>query len=101
VKFQQLAVGARFEFQGKVHVKTGPLTATAEQGGQVLIPRYAVLKPLDLPAPEAPGAALRRLDAGRVRQAFEAFYSVARENADPAAETALAAARVAFFEALK
>lgn len=101
MKFQQLAVGARFEFQGKVHVKTGPLTATAEQGGQVLIPRYAVLKPLDLPEPELPGAALRRIDVGRVRKAFEAFYAVAVKNADPAAEAALAAARVAFFEALK
>jgi hypothetical protein len=101
MKFQQLAIGARFVYQGEILFKAGPLTATNESGGQVLIPRYAVLKPLDLPVPEVPGSAVRRLDAGRVRKAFDVFYSVAREHADPAAEMALAEARVVFFEALK
>jgi len=30
MKFQMLALGARFEFEGKVYVKTGPLTALSE-----------------------------------------------------------------------
>lgn len=101
MKLQHLAIGARFEYQGQVYVKTGPLTAASETGGQALIPRYAILKPLDVPAPEAPGAAVRRLDAARVRKAFEAFYEVARTHCDPAGETALEAARAAFFAALK
>ena len=38
MKLQHLAIGARFEFEGQVYVKTGPLTASAEQGGQRVIP---------------------------------------------------------------
>ena len=49
MKFQDLPVGARFEYQGKVFVKTGPITAASEAGGQQMIPRYADLRPLDRP----------------------------------------------------
>jgi len=34
MKLQEIPVGARFEYQGRVFVKTGPITATAEDGGQ-------------------------------------------------------------------
>ncbi len=53
MKFQHLPLQARFRYEGRVYVKTGPLTAmAADGGGQRLIPRYAVLEPLpeDLPA---------------------------------------------------
>jgi hypothetical protein len=33
MKFQQFPLGARFEFEGKVYVKSGPISATAETGG--------------------------------------------------------------------
>ena len=46
-------MGARFEYEGVVYVKTGPLTASSEEGGQRIIPRYAILKALDVPAVEA------------------------------------------------
>ena len=49
MKLQQLAIGDRFEYDGRILVKTGPLTASSDDGGQQMIPRYAVLKPLDLP----------------------------------------------------
>ena len=45
MKIHQLPIGARFEFEGEEYVKTGPMFATS-QGGQRMIPKYAVLKPL-------------------------------------------------------
>jgi hypothetical protein len=74
MKFQLLAIGARFEFEGKVYVKTGPLTAATEAGGQRMIPRSAVLKPLDAPVVEKPKAG-RKLDEAAVTAAFELFFT--------------------------
>jgi uncharacterized protein (DUF1330 family) len=49
MKIHQLPMGARFEYEGAEYVKTGPQLASGA-GGQKLIPKYAVLKPLDGPA---------------------------------------------------
>jgi hypothetical protein len=73
MKFQSFAVGARFEFEGKVYTKTGPLTAATEEGGQRMIPRSALLKPLDAPV-EPPPRRGRKLDEASVLTAFEAFH---------------------------
>lgn len=80
MRLQHLAIGARFEYEGQVYVKTGPLTASAEQGGQRMIPRYADLKPLDVEtAPVAgEGAGRTREDDARVRAAFNHFCSKVR-----------------------
>ncbi len=74
MKFQMLPMGARFEYEGKVYLKTGPMTATAEEGGQRIIPRFAVLKPLDaaVAATARPG---RKLDEAAVQAAFDRFYA--------------------------
>jgi len=72
MRLQDLPVGTRFEYQGKVFVKTGPITAASETGGQQMIPRHAVLKPLD-PLPEKPPVSQRMLDETRVRDAFDEF----------------------------
>jgi hypothetical protein len=74
MKFQLLPLGARFEFEGKVYVKTGPLTATTEEGGQRMIPRSAVLKLLDAPVAQTPKVA-RKLDEAAVTAAFEVFFA--------------------------
>ena len=71
MRLQDIPIGARFEYQGKVFVKTGPITAASEAGGQQMIPRYADLQPLD-PLPEKPPASQRSLDEARVRAAFAA-----------------------------
>ncbi len=71
MKFQMLAVGDRFEFEGKEYVKVGPLTAACE-GGQRMIPRFAKLKPLDAPAVSVRDNG-RKLDEALVLAAFEAF----------------------------
>lgn len=102
MKLQHLPLGARFEYEGKVYVKTGPITAASEEGGQALIPRYAVLRPLDVPeAAAAPGVGVRRLEAQKVRKAFDVFYAECEKHVDPAAKTALEAARAVFLATLK
>ena len=100
MKLQHLPIGARFEYEGKVFVKTGPLTAASEEGGQKIIPRYAVLKPLDVPQSEAPATPGRRLDPARVRKAFDVFYEAALKAAEPAQVDGLAAARQRFLDSL-
>jgi hypothetical protein len=100
MRLQDLPVGARFEYQGKVFVKTGPITATAENGGQRMIPRYADLWPLD-PLPEKPPASKRTLDEARVRAAFDEFYRTCFRITDEFSRTELEAARRRFIAALE
>lgn len=108
MKFTQLPMGARFEYEGRVYVKTSPIAASGEDGGQKLIPRFAVLKPLDAAARPAPKAA-RALDEARVLAAFEAFAADCARLIDAAetdatrhrlARAELEAARRRFLESL-
>ena len=101
MKLQHLAIGDRFEYNGKVFVKTGPLTASSDEGGQQIIPRYAVLKPLDPPpVAEKPGLR-RRLDEKTVRAAFDDFYQACRTLVDDSALPALVEARDRFIERIR
>ena len=44
MKFQQLKIGQKFEYQGDIYVKHSPLVAIhSETGKQKLIPRYAAI----------------------------------------------------------
>lgn len=99
MKLQQLSLGARFEYQGKVFVKTGPLTASSEDGGQQMIPRYAVLTPLDGTAPEAK-AGRGRLSETSVRAAFDVFYRTCARLLPEAEHPQLEDARQRFFNSL-
>lgn len=108
MKFQQLALGARFEFEGAAFVKSGPLTATSEAGQQRMIPRFAVLKPLDTAQPVAPAKVVGKIDAERLLAAFDVFYQDAAtllqaDNAELPAEKleALVAARQRFLSVLE
>lgn len=48
MKFQQVSVGQRFEFEGRVYVKISPLLAQTESsGGQRLLPRSATVRLLE------------------------------------------------------
>ena len=100
MRLQDLPIGARFEYQDKVFVKTGPITATAEDGGQRMIPRYADLQPLD-PLPKAPPASQRTLDEARVRAAFDDFYRTCFRITDDFSRAELEAARRRFIAALE
>lgn len=102
MKLQHLAVGARFEYEGKVFVKTGPITATSEEGGQRVIPRSAILKPLDLPTTPPPTAGrFGRLDKHSVLTAFDQFYQECSQLTDASVHPALEAARQRFLGAIK
>ena len=102
VKLHQLAIGARFEYEGKIYSKTGPISAAGADGGSRLIPRSATLKPLAVAVSEAaPGSAGRRLDPAAVRRAFDAFHEAARKLVPPARHDELAAARQAFLAHLE
>lgn len=102
MKFQLLPLGARFEYEGKVYVKTGPMTASSEQGGQRMIPRFAVLKPLDAAPPAPSRKAGRKLDEAAVLAAFEGFYGecAALQADDADARQRLEAARRRFLDSL-
>lgn len=96
MKLQHLAIGDRFEYEGKIFVKTGPLTASSDQGGQQIIPRYAVLKPLDQPQPESRAGGRERLNKAAVLAAFDRFYRTSERLCDSAAHAELARARSEF-----
>jgi hypothetical protein len=72
MKIHQLANGERFEYEGEEYVKTGPLFATGK-GGQRLIPKYAVLKPLGETQASAPENKEVRVAKAAVLGAFDAF----------------------------
>jgi len=98
MKIHQLPQGARFEYEGNEYVKTGPLFGTGK-GGQRLIPRYAVLKPLDNveTASRPKSDALPRAD---VREAFETFFTDCKALVSKDKQVALDAARDRFLRAL-
>lgn len=101
MKFQQLPIGTRFEFEGKIYVKTGPISASSDQGGQRMIPRFANLTPLDGTVRPEPPRQEAKLDRADVMAAFDAFYADCEalvEGAD--AKTRLALARQRFEAAL-
>jgi len=84
MKFNQLPMGARFEYEGQVYVKTSPIAASGERGGQKLIPRYALLTPLEATAKPAPRPA-RTLNEAKVTAAFESFAAQCAQLIDQAA----------------
>lgn len=93
MKIHQLPLGARFEYQGEVYVKTAPMMARSDAGVQRLVPRYAVLTLVEAEAEAASGPGLRR--------DFDTFYQVCTRLVPPEAQAELAAARERFLERLK
>jgi hypothetical protein len=101
MKFRQLQVGARFMFEGREYVKEGPVAARdAQTGKSRMIPRYAVLSPVDeLPAAGAK-AEPTMVPRETVLAAFDEFYAECAACAGPETEPRLAAARVRFLSAI-
>ncbi|MCP5223321.1 MAG: hypothetical protein H6944_16725 [Zoogloeaceae bacterium] len=100
MKLKQLPLGARFEYEGKILTKTGPMTGATEKGGSVFIPKFAVLKAVDGEAPPPPSEASRTIDATTVLAAFEAYHGTAMRLVDESGRMALAAARARFIAAM-
>ena len=101
MKLKDIPVETRFEYQGRVFVKTGPITAKAEDGSPRMIPRYAELRPIDPPPIETGGHPGRRLDETKVLNAFDAFYRTCLCTADEFSRPELEAARQRFLADLK
>lgn len=100
MKFQLIPVGTRFRYEGRTYVKTGPLTASGDEGGQRIIPRYAVLSPVGEGA-DAPAAGRGNgLDPAAVIAAFEAFHAASLQEVDEAGRERLEALRRSFYERL-
>jgi hypothetical protein len=98
MKIHQLPMGARFEYEGQEYVKSGPMSG-ASASGQKLIPKYAVLKPLEkLDAPPAPQSeTVLRAD---VVKAFDAFHAQCKALLPVDRLMVLETARVEFLSAL-
>ncbi|TVT51193.1 MAG: hypothetical protein FHP94_02495 [Denitromonas halophila] len=100
MKLNQLPLGARFEYQGKILTKSGPMTGATEKGGSVFIPKFAVLKPVDGEAPPPPPKVSRTVDADVVLAAFEAYHGTAMRLVDESGRMGLAEARARFIAAM-
>lgn len=100
MKIHQLPQGARFEYEGEEYVKTGPLFATGK-GGQRLIPKYAVLKPLGR-VEEVPGkSGSDSMSRAAVLDGFATFYTDCKVLVPEDKQTLLDAARDRFLKALE
>lgn len=95
-----LPLGTRFEFEGMVYCKNGPMTASGPSGERKMIPRYADLTPLDGSPPQSQRTPPRSLDPGQVQTAFDAFYAEVAGRVDTSQLGALAMARKQFLESL-
>ncbi|WP_374500120.1 hypothetical protein [Zoogloea sp.] len=101
MKLNHLPIGARFEYEGQIYTKTGPITATAEKGGQRMIPRHAVLRPVDGHTPPPAPAATRQLNEARVLAAFEAYHATALRLTEGLGKAELEQARMRFLATLE
>lgn len=78
MKFPQLPLGQRFEYQGETLVKVGAMTACNDRGGNTrLIPRSAVVVPVT-----APTAAPAPVPTERVQRALIGFEARWRDALD-------------------
>jgi hypothetical protein len=112
MRFPQLPIGARFEYQGNRYSKTSALLASAEDGsGQRIIPKYADLAPVQgdaaAPLPAQPQATVDMLT---VTSAFAVHHAACRDllvqvGKDPtcieAALASLDAARQGFLDSIQ
>jgi len=98
MKIHQLANGVRFEYEGEEYVKTGPLFATGKNG-QRLIPKYAVLKPLDDSRATAEGDTAL-VSRAMVVDAFDAFFAECTATLPDDRKSALEAGRARFLKAM-
>lgn len=105
MKFNNLPQGSRFEFEGKVYVKAGPLTAAAEDGsGLRMIPRHVLLKPVDIPMQTDESEELTPRQAARLRAAAALLVTRCRhliETACARTDPDLAAALLSELEAAR
>jgi hypothetical protein len=99
MKIHQLPLGARFEYQGEEYVKTAALFATGKAGPR-LIPKYAVLKPLDQVEAVSHTGQNETLPRAAVLKAFGTFYTQCVALVPDNRRGELETARAAFLKVL-
>ena len=76
MKFQQIKIGQKFEYQGDIYVKHSPLVAIhSETGKQKLIPRYAGVVVTDNDLPPKDKTVSREIKSDQIQTAFDRFYT--------------------------
>ncbi|MEO1767524.1 hypothetical protein [Thiobacter aerophilum] len=104
MRFTELEPGARFEWEGALYVKLGPVSAREEATGRLrMIPRYARLRPVKDNSAARPDSLPTSLPVDALRAAFDAFFAecLAALDGPPAAGRArLEAARRRFLTVL-
>jgi hypothetical protein len=99
MKIHQLPMGTRFEYEGVEYVKSGPMFATGP-AGQRMIPKYAVLKPLDRLAAAPEAGPQDVVPHAEVLRAFAAFYTRCTDLVPEERRGELEGARGSFLQAL-
>jgi hypothetical protein len=99
MRIHQLPIGARFEYEGHVYVKTGPMVATSSTG-QRLIPKHAVLSPLQSVDVSGEAECSETVLRSRVIESFEIFYGRCIPLVPRDLRGELEAARDCFLDAL-
>lgn len=99
MKIHLLPLGARFLFEGREYVKTGPMIGTGPEGAR-FFPKYQLLQPLDQPA-SAPTGAAEPLPRERVERALNDLLAQVASLVPEAQRPALEGARERFWEQLK
>ncbi|MBZ0104811.1 MAG: hypothetical protein K8H84_04185 [Sulfuricella denitrificans] len=75
MKFMDLALGQKFELEGEIYVRTGPLVAShAENSKQRFMARYVSVTPLGESTSASPQPA-NTLSSGKVNIAFENYHA--------------------------
>jgi len=75
MKFQQLKIGQKFQYQGDFYVKSSLLVAShAETGEQKLIPRYAAIVVTETSLAPTDKKPATSLNSRQVQVAFNKFY---------------------------
>ena len=101
MKFPQLAVGARFRYQGKIYCKTSPLAASAADGSQRMIPRSASIEALDGPDTPTPAASPLQQALDEHHALGRALLAQAAEGGDAALAPLLQQLDIAYAELLR
>lgn len=80
MKFHDLAIGQRFELDGAAYVKTSPVLASREDGGEKkFLARYAAVQPLGGAEQRPARSAQSMLHAEAVLAAFNAYHERCQE----------------------
>ncbi len=79
MKFPHLRIGQRFELDGEIYVKTGPMVASHEgTGAMKMVRRSAEVRVLDETAQTVEETAGETILLRQAREALEAYHNGAR-----------------------